>query len=669
MDNSTALQKFEQYLRRRSPDRSTPIHYVSDVRLFFARCPKPWEAVTRADLDAFVDAGLELGWKPATLQRRLAALKGFFDFCADETDQLDRRNPVQLERQAPRRGERLPHDVSDAVVEQLWLTLDQPRDQVWFTLMLRAGLRVGEVVTLTRQDVLAPATPDTPARLRVLGKGRKERTVYLSADAYAVLARWLTMLPPAPDTPLCPNRCDRAMTVNGLQERLRHFAAQAGVSLTCHQLRHTFARQLVEHDLPVTTLSKLMGHASLSTTQVYLTGADPKVRQAYQAAMTQWASSESQPPDASAEPPSAPPAAAPVPTPACAPLVTFETWGRDLPAWFREPCLAYIRLCQKDWKPSRRKHNGARRLGALAAYWHWQSVYHPIAAWTDLSRADLQTFITARLAQGNAASTISNIVYPLLAVLRFRLEQGDPIPASLFRLELPKDPELTPRYLPEAEAQDLERYMLAVLERDPLEDRRDAMAYFLLAHTGLRAGELLDLKRGDVDLAGQRLRITEAKGRRDRYVYLSVTCVVALERYWAKQPLAPDAPLLCHPAGQPLSYSWLRRRVVRWAVAAGIPPSSPHRLRHTFATRLLNLNVPITTIQRLLGHRDLQTTQRYAHVLDHTVERQYHQAMAQIEQALALAPVALPTRRLAPTPEHQPALPVGASKETLDNSL
>ncbi len=74
MDNSTARMKFEQHLRRRSPGRSTPIHYVSDVRLFQQFCPKPWSEVTRTDIEAFVDHGLAQGWKPTTLQRRVAAL-------------------------------------------------------------------------------------------------------------------------------------------------------------------------------------------------------------------------------------------------------------------------------------------------------------------------------------------------------------------------------------------------------------------------------------------------------------------------------------------------------------------------------------------------------------------------------------------------------------------
>ena len=382
MDNATALQKFDQHLRRRSPDRSTPIHYVSDLRQFQQFCPKPWFEVTRSDIELFVDHGLAQGWKPTTLQRRVAALKVFFDFCADESEQEDRPNPVQPSRHAPRRSERLPRDLPDELVERLWMLIDHPRDQVWFMLMLRAGLRVGEVVALTRSDILAAATPTNPARLRVVGKGRKERTVYLTTDAYAVLERWLQFIPSAPDTPLLLNRRGHVMTVNGVQERLRHDTTKLGASITCHQLRHTYARQLVEHDLPVTTLAKLMGHTALSTTQGYIAGADPQVRQAYQAAMACWtletAAAPSAPPSSALPPVPAP--ALPTPPASPAPLLTFESWGANLPSWVRAACPAYVMQRQKDWKPTRRKRNGGRLLRALARFWRWQLQQRQLSA-------------------------------------------------------------------------------------------------------------------------------------------------------------------------------------------------------------------------------------------------------------------------------------------------
>ena len=92
-------------------------------------------------------------------------------------------------------------------------------------------------------------------------------------------------------------------------------------------------------------------------------------------------------------------------------------------------------------------------------------------------------------------------------------------------------------------ARRLVRHMHCCLVHDTPDCRQDAVVYFLLAHTGLRLSELIDLKRNDIDLVSGRLRIEDAKGRHDRVVYLSTTCVQALERYLAGQPAAAaDAP-------------------------------------------------------------------------------------------------------------------------------
>ena len=77
----------------------------------------------------------------------------------------------------------------------------------------------------------------------------------------------------------------------------------------------------------------------------------------------------------------------------------------------------------------------------------------------------------------------------------------------------------------------------------------------------------------------------------------------------------------------------------------------------------------VTTIQRLLGHHDLRTTQRYAHVLDKTAQQQYHDAMARIEQALSLAPVSLTALTSVPRPDHAPAELTVVTKDPLDNSM
>jgi site-specific recombinase XerD len=658
MDDTLCLAQFERHLTRRSPGRSTAKHYLSDLRQFQKLCPKAWSAITSADIDAFVDAGQQRGWKAATLQRRVAALKVFFDFYGDIQQEPDRPNPVQVHAHAPRLGQRLPRDVPDEIIERLWLAIDQPRDQLWFTLMLRGGLRVSEVASLNREAILAPATPDQPARLRVKGKGCKERIVYLTADAYAVLARWLMLMPGAPEAPVCVNARGERITVNGIQERLRHYCQKAEVYLTCHQLRHTYARQLVEHELPVATLAKLLGHASLTTTEIYIAGADPQVRAAYHHAMQRWEQDTQLPPAALTPPEAQPPPPAPEPPPAAPPSAptaklpqnkplpeVAAQWAVDLPAWVREPCLAYVRHQARDWKASQCRRHSQRNLRVLRQFWTWRLARGSIGAWTELTRADVQAFADDLTARGAAPSTLRNVVYPLWGVLRYLQTQGVAIAPSLYRVDLPRERQIVPRALPDAEARQLERQMLAYLAHPTPEAQRDAAWYFVLAHAGLRLNELVDLRRADLDLAGRRLRIEQGKGQRDRVVFLSETTVQALDRYLAIRPPQPaEAPLFFRADGVPLKYRWVQFRLRQLGDEAGVAHVSPHRLRHTFATRLINLGVPVTTIQHLLGHTNLNTTQRYAHVADPTIEREYQQAMQTLEKeigALSLAPVPL----------------------------
>ena len=102
---------------------------------------------------------------------------------------------MRCKRHAGKQPHRLPRDLSNTEVERVWAVISKPRDRAWFALMLRAGLRIGEVVALRLEDIVAPPDREQPARLRVMGKGRQERMVLLTADAYAVLAAWLHVRP------------------------------------------------------------------------------------------------------------------------------------------------------------------------------------------------------------------------------------------------------------------------------------------------------------------------------------------------------------------------------------------------------------------------------------------------------------------------------------------
>src|SRR5512135_404192 len=100
MDQPDELTQFGQYLERRSPGRRTSIDYVSDVRQFAASCHKPWREVNVHDIDVFVDQQHPAGLSAANVKRRVAALRVFFDFLAEETGDLARLNPVRFKRHA-----------------------------------------------------------------------------------------------------------------------------------------------------------------------------------------------------------------------------------------------------------------------------------------------------------------------------------------------------------------------------------------------------------------------------------------------------------------------------------------------------------------------------------------------------------------------------------------
>jgi len=639
MDNSEARQRFEAYLQRRYSDRRTPVDYVSDVRQFQQACPKPWDTVTPQDVDAFVDQMHQNHLKPTTIKRRLAALKVYFDFLADASGQSEHRNPV-CKRHTIKLGRHLPRDLSDTEVSRLLEVIDAPRDRALAALMLRAGLRVGEVVALTL-DALVPASrPDDLTRVRVLGKGQKERIVYLSHEATAALNSWLAVRPPSTDSTLFLNQRGEPLSPSGVEWLCQHYGAQVGIHLTPHRLRHTFARQLTEAQMPVESLARLMGHAQITTTQIYLVGADPNLRHTFDQAMYRIEQATPVAPTAASRSTalrSSATAAVPLCEPQYPPPPDGATWATDLPEPIRQACLDYVRRHLAGWRPSQRHMRAMHVLGDFERFFRWVLARRTLSAVTDLRPTDLEEHIAARVAAGNKPTTIKDALARVFGMLHELAEQGEPVSPALFRVQRPVLPDPLPRALNEAEAQRLEAHVRPWLELSEPAPVLDAAWFFLLAQAGLRVCELLDLRQADVDLAGRRLYVRQGKQDRDRVVYLSEMAARAVQRYLTLCPHPEQAMLLVNRRGQPLSYGWLYERLQAWGQAAQVERVSPNRLRHTFATRLVNAGMPITSLQKVMGHEHLSTTQIYARMYDETVERDYRQAMEQLQRADAIA--------------------------------
>jgi site-specific recombinase XerD len=324
----------------------------------------------------------------------------------------------------------------------------------------------------------------------------------------------------------------------------------------------------------------------------------------------------------------------------------------------RQACLAFVQRGWPTWTARRRRTNAKKILAEFRRFWDWQVTVHQLADWSALRLADLHAYQTARQAQGTAAATINRTLAYVLSLLKEQVEHGLPLAAELLRLRPLPLPDSLPRHLSPAESQRLEAELRARLAAARPAQALATACVAVLTHTGLRAGECLDLQVQDLDLAAGRLLVRNGKGLKDRVVYLSPLASQALRVYVGDGPRPANSPLLRRAEGRPITYKWLRDQVEQLGAAAGVAHVSPHRLRHTLATQLLNAGMDITRIQKLLGHAFLNTTQIYARVLDTTLEADYRQAMQHIErQHMPLSSIATP----APDWPAKPKVPVDNS--------
>ena len=269
------LQDFERHLaheRRLSPH--TLSNYRRDLQAVAAFCDdqgiEHWTALTQQHVRMLAAESHRRGLGGRSIQRRLSALRSFCRFLIRER-RLD-ANPAQDVR-APRSPRRLPHALD---VDQVGRLLDAPagdwlaqRDRTLMELLYSSGLRLAELVDLDLDDIDLES-----GEARVTGKGRKTRIVPVGARAAAALRAWLGLRAArcAPEQrALFINRNGGRLGASGVQKRLKRWARHHGlpVRLHPHALRHSFASHLLESSGDLRAVQELLGHANLSTTQVY----------------------------------------------------------------------------------------------------------------------------------------------------------------------------------------------------------------------------------------------------------------------------------------------------------------------------------------------------------------------------------------------------------------
>lgn len=279
MTDQEALTLFCRYLERRNYASHTIQSYLHDLQGFFAQGHPDALAVTPADVERYIEQQQARGLSPATINRRLCALRRLYVYLREERA-YDLVLPVRLTHYL-KKDRPLPRPLKDEEVQCLLAVIHDLRDRAIVTLILRAGLRVQEVSNLELDDL-------DPIRQRLVvrrGKGGKDRHVYLSEDAVSALKAYLHRR--ADDC--CPRLFlvqkgiheGQGISVRGVQKRLEYYGRKAGVQVSSHRLRHTFATNLLEGGSDIVTVQELLGHAQVTTTQRYTRVSNQKVRNDY----------------------------------------------------------------------------------------------------------------------------------------------------------------------------------------------------------------------------------------------------------------------------------------------------------------------------------------------------------------------------------------------------
>ena len=291
-----AVSRFLNYLRvERNASELTIKSYGDDLSHLvefyeeqFSQVPVPGD-IQVSQLRSYSSYLYECGYARATIARRLACLRSFFRFCKREG--LCDANPAKPLR-TPRAGRTLPHFLSTDEVARL---LDAPaaarndglRDRAVLETMYSAGLRVAEVVAL---DV---AHWDRSAGILIVhGKGRKERIAPVGSYAARALDHWMEVRQPdrhgkSEDTAaIFLNRFGRRLTTRSIGRMLEKHIRTAGLSqrTSPHTLRHSFATHLLDGGADLRSVQELLGHQSLTTTQIYTHVSTRRLRETYEKA-------------------------------------------------------------------------------------------------------------------------------------------------------------------------------------------------------------------------------------------------------------------------------------------------------------------------------------------------------------------------------------------------
>ncbi len=235
---------------------------------------------------------------------------------------------------------------------------------------------------------------------------------------------------------------------------------------------------------------------------------------------------------------------------------------------------------------------------------------------------DARNYLATLYNQGLQRTTVSRKISTLRTFYHFWMTQDDSIVNPFVQLVHPKKETYLPTFFYSEEMEAL----FKTLQEDPKKGRRDRVILEILYATGIRVSELVDLNISDVDLNMCVLKVM-GKGSKERIVPFGEFCKQSIEDYLNHfQPIqnVTHGKLIVNLKGEPVTARGVRyilNEIVKRT--AGVSSIHPHKLRHTFATHMLDAGADLRTVQSLLGHVNLSTTSRYTHVSNQRLRSVY----------------------------------------------
>jgi site-specific recombinase XerD len=287
--------------------------------------------------------------------------------------------------------------------------------------------------------------------------------------------------------------------------------------------------------------------------------------------------------------------------------------------------LAHLRA--RHYAPARQEAT----LRALKSFAVLMPEARQAALYVDLTQttpSDIDAWVELSFRHQLAPGTVATRLRVMQGCFAFLCDQRY---VSQSPIRLPRHHILVPQNLPRPMAEDEVIACFRVI--DVLRDRT---MFLLMLRCGLRVSEVSSLTWAALDLAQGTVRIDNSKGQVDRVVYLAPDVAKALWQWHRLQAVEARYVFprrLTRKGGMPLSARQSRNRMTCYLKLAGITKAySPHSLRHTFATQLLNAGASLEVVKELMGHRSLDVTLRYSQLYDRTKRAQYDEAMAQVEK-------------------------------------